>query len=83
MQGATLMYMMTHILAKERNKELEKAFMAMDANLDGKLSRKELIEGYAKVCKDKAKAADEVDKIMREVDLNRDGFLTYYGSYLD
>ena len=60
-------------------KRLKELFDSFDLNKDGQISKQELIEGYCKVFKNKAKAKSEADKIMHHVDINKNGVIDYNG----
>lgn len=60
---------------KEELLELQRAFQALDKNSDGKLTRAELIDGYAKLYGDMAE--DEVDMIMKLADFDGNGEIEY------
>ncbi len=48
----------------------------MDKNLDGKLSKEELIEGFTETM-GQAAAEAEVEKIMKNVDIDKNGHIDY------
>ncbi len=73
------MYIVTQLLTKKERDELQQTFMALDKNADGKLSRDELIEGYATLYGDRERAMKEVDAIMRKVDVDHNGYIDYSG----
>ena len=56
--------------------ELKKAFQALDKNSDGKLSKEELIEGFSETM-GQAAAEIEVDRILANVDLDKNGHIDY------
>jgi calcium-dependent protein kinase len=60
-------------------KELEKAFTLMDINLDGKLTKEELITGFKTIYKNKENydPVKEVEKIFKNVDNDKTGFISY------
>ncbi len=51
----------------------------MDQDNDGKLSRQELLEGYTQIYQDGANPTQVVDNLMREIDIDRSGFIEYSG----
>ena len=53
-------------------------FKALDTNLDGKLSRDELILGFSKLM-DKDQAEAEVNVILKTIDKNNNGEIDYSG----
>ena len=60
----------------EDTKELREAFTKIDVNGDGRVSREELFNQYSKSMGD-AKGEEEVDRIMKEVDTDNNGFIDY------
>ncbi len=71
------MYIVTQLVGKKEKTELQQAFMALDKNADGKLSREELISGYTSLYGSAEKAAREVELIMANVDVDHNGFIDY------
>ena len=53
-----------------------KTFKALDTNNDGLLSREELLIGLKKVMNEN-EAAEEVERIMRDIDKNNSGSIDY------
>jgi len=43
------MFIVNYMSSKEEKQELMKTFQLLDTNGDGKLSREELVAGYAKI----------------------------------
>lgn len=60
----------------EETKELRSAFLAMDENKDGKLSKEEVHNGYSKVFGQDIDM-EEVDEIFRKADTDNSGFIDY------
>jgi calcium-dependent protein kinase len=75
MQQAAIHFIVSQLTSKEEISELQKAFKALDANSDGKLSREELIEGYRQTLGDMAE--EEVDRIMKAADTDGSGEIDY------
>jgi len=71
------MYIVTQLVGKKEKAELQEVFASLDKNADGKLSKKELIEGYTNIYGNAEKAAKEVDQIMNNADVDRNGFIDY------
>lgn len=61
---------------------LQKIFMSLDKNGDGKLSEEELIEAYTKVNGNPTEAVFIVKKILKTSDHNSSGKIDYTGFYL-
>lgn len=82
---AALLFMGSKLTTIEETKELSKIFRSLDVNGDGQLDRKELIEGYVQLMKLKgetevltrAQVEEEVDKILRFTDFDRNGLIDY------
>jgi len=73
------MYIATNFLEKNERDELQQTFMALDKNADGKLSRKELIDGYTEMYGNAKETEKEVDYIIKNVDIDRNGYIDYSG----
>jgi calcium-dependent protein kinase len=56
--------------------ELQKAFSALDKNGDGKLTKDELLSGFAETMGNTA-AEIEVERIMKTVDMDKNGCIDY------
>jgi len=81
-QKAVLAYMASQQLCQEEEKKLRQAFEALDIDKNGTISKDELIHGYIRVYKDSTKAKDEVERIMRRIDMNQNGTIDYNGIVL-
>lgn len=75
------MYIVTNFLGKNEREELQQTFMALDKNADGKLSREELIDGYTEIYGSIDLAEKEVDCIMKNVDVDHNGYIDYSGTF--
>lgn len=76
LQQATL-YFMAHNLAPSKEVEyLRKIFQKMDENNDGRLEKEEIIKGF-KNCKWIKCSEEEIENIMKRVDIDRSGFIEY------
>ena len=60
---------------KEREAELTAAFNKFDTNGDGYIDREE----FRKIMKHGGETTEEIDKLMDEYDVNKDGKLEYKG----
>ena len=72
------MFMVNYLASKDEKNELLLQFQALDLNNDGKLSTEELLIGYSKIM-DENIAAEEVKRIMDEVDKDGNGSIDYTG----
>jgi len=76
LQQATLAYIVHNMLKREETEEFRKIFIQFDLNGDGRLTKEELITGLNKVMTpEEAKA--EVEKIIKIVDVDGNGFIEY------
>ena len=71
------MYIVTQLIGKKEKEDLQKLFISLDKNADGKLSKEELISGYTEICGSKERAIEEVDIIMKNADADGSGFIDY------
>ena len=76
LQHAVLTFIASQLINKEESKKLSETFRNIDKNGDGKLSREELLEAY-KMTLGKEAALEEVENIMKTVDINGSGFIDY------
>jgi len=76
LQHACLTYIVSHLMSKEEKNEMHEIFMQFDKNGDGLLSREEIFDGY-KIILGEVEAAKEVDRIMKEADLDQSGKIDY------
>ena len=73
--GAIRTFIASQMVSSSDLKEIRDVFNALDANGDGKLSREELLEGFAKIY---GKDCEEyVDRIMELADVDCSGFIDY------
>ena len=77
-----MVYIAIHFQSEKEEKELKEVFQAFDINGDGELSKDELIAGYTQIYHDVTKAETEVNKILKEVDINQNGVVDYSGKYI-
>ena len=73
------MYIATQLMSKKEKEELQKTFVALDKNADGKLSTEELITGYIQLLGNREQAEKEVKSIMEQADIDHNGFIDYSG----
>ncbi|OMJ66818.1 hypothetical protein SteCoe_36202 [Stentor coeruleus] len=76
LRDAVNTFITTQFISASDTKDLREVFRKMDKNGDGKLSREELLEEYTKIMEE-SEAQAEVDRIMREVDSDNNGFIDY------
>ena len=70
---------MLQLTTKAEQDQLYSSFKALDTNNDGKLSKKELLEGYKKIYPhlSEAEVAAEVDKLFLQADQDGSGEIDY------
>jgi calcium-dependent protein kinase len=76
LQQASLTYIVNHLMSKEDKNEMMEIFSSFDKNGDGVLSRDEIYDGYKSILGE-LEATKEVDRIMKEADLDRSGSIDY------
>ncbi|OMJ93397.1 hypothetical protein SteCoe_3639 [Stentor coeruleus] len=76
LRDAIKTYITTQYISASDIKDLKEVFMSIDANHDGKISGSELINEYSKIM-DEEEAKDLVEKIIKEVDLDKNGYIDY------
>ncbi len=76
LQQASLTYIVNHLMSKEEKNEMHDIFMSFDTNGDGVLSKDEIFNGYKSILGE-VEATKEVDRIMKEADLDKSGFIDY------
>lgn len=78
-QKAVLTFCASQQLSQKAEAKIRKSFEILDTNKDGKLSTEELIIGYTNICGDAKKAKKEVERMMKNMDLNQCGEIEYNG----
>ncbi|CAG9316717.1 unnamed protein product [Blepharisma stoltei] len=76
LQHAVMSFIATQLMNKNEVSQLAQAFRALDTNGDGKLSKDELLAQY-KNTMGANQAEEEVQRIMKEVDVDGNGFIDY------
>ena len=74
-QHATFEFIVSHLSSQKELKELQNAFMILDKNGDGKLSREEITSGIEKV--KFTKFFYDIEKIIEECDADGSDFIDY------
>lgn len=72
-------YLANQLSSKEEKSRLTEIFKSFDKNNDGVLSRDELINGYTQLYGSVERATLEVEAILNNVDVNRNGTIDYSG----
>ena len=76
LQQAVCTFMVSQMASKEEMEQLQKAFSSLDKDSDGKLSKEELLIGFTEIM-GAAAAEEEVQRIMRLVDIDKNGSIDY------
>ena len=76
LEQAALTYIVNNLLSKEEKNDLLNLFQQFDTNGDGVLSREEILNGYKSLMPFED-AEKEVDRIMDEVDIDKNGTIDY------
>lgn len=76
LQHAVMSFIATQLMNKNDINLLCQAFRDLDTNGDGKLSKDELLTQYQETM-GTAQAEEEVERIMKEVDVDGNGFIDY------
>jgi len=71
------MYLTVQLMKDQEKEELQKVFLTMDKNGDGKLSREELIDGYVSMGETRESAAKSVNNILFNLDIDKSGYIGY------
>jgi calcium-dependent protein kinase len=79
LQYATMMCLVTQKMSKQEKQELEKIFIALDTNCDGRLSKDELINGYKKLNYTEENAQKEVEALLSKFESDSSGSIEYSG----
>lgn len=78
LKKATLNFISSQLTTFDEREELTNLFKSLDSDNNGTLSRNELKRGFLKVFGNKMEDIDgEVNRIMKEVDLNKSGEIDY------
>jgi calcium-dependent protein kinase len=76
LQQGVRTFIASQLVSEDERRRLAKVFNRLDTNRDGRLSREELIAGYAKTMSAED-ALTRVDDIMRYIDVDGSGFIEF------
>lgn len=76
LKDAVYTFIASHCLTSADTKEMREAFVAIDSNGDGKLSREEMMAEYTKHMGIE-QAGSEVEKLFADVDTDHNGYIDY------
>ncbi|OMJ74941.1 hypothetical protein SteCoe_26043 [Stentor coeruleus] len=78
LKKATLNFISQQLTTKEEREEMIELFRSLDSDQNGTLSKEELKQGFTKLFGHTIEDIDEeVDRIMKEVDINKSGEIDY------
>lgn len=76
LKQATYAYIASQLLNKGERENLSKIFIAIDKNGDGKLSKEEIVDGYA-LYFGKHLNDEDVEQLFDSVDIDKSGYIDY------
>ncbi len=74
-----MMCIVSQLMAKKERESLRQAFETLDLDGNGTLTREELIKGYTKMYGCVNRALVEVDRVMLNADIDKNGTIDYSG----
>ena len=78
LKKATLNFISSQLTTREEREEMTELFSSLDTDHNGTLSREELKEGFFRLFNHEIEDIDgEIDRIMKEVDINKSGEIDY------
>lgn len=72
-----MMFITTQLMSHKEKENLTSIFFALDKDGDGTLTKEELMEGYAKLYKNRERAKCEVESLMAIADVDNNGTIDY------
>ena len=77
LQQVVIAYLVHNIPQLQSIKDAYKIFLTYDENLDGKITKKEMLNVFKNILKMKNKVDDEVDTIFKKLDNDNNGYIEY------
>lgn len=77
MQEAIMYFIVNQLMTKDEQEDLMNAFMSLDTDHDGKLTRADLVAAYVKVGEDPETVNRVVDEVLANIDKTDKGFIDY------
>ena len=75
LQQASLTYIVSQLVASKEKDQLQKVFIALDKDKDGKVSKEELIQGFKDYFGNNYPAEDQVEAVMGQIDIDGNGYI--------
>mmetsp|Transcript_40561 Transcript_40561/g.46526 ORF Transcript_40561/g.46526 Transcript_40561/m.46526 type:complete len:118 (-) Transcript_40561:352-705(-) len=77
MEYAIVNYITNFLTSAQNQKALRETFLKLDKDKDGVLSKSDLIDGFSNFYGNKVFLEAEIDKLLEDVDLNKNGVIDY------
>jgi calcium-dependent protein kinase len=77
MQEAIMYFIVNQLMNKDEKEDLMNAFMSLDTDHDGKLTKEDLVKAYVKMGEDPVSVNKLVDEILNNIDKSDKGFIDY------
>jgi calcium-dependent protein kinase len=75
LQQASLTYIVSQLVTNKEKEQLQKVFIALDKDKDGKVSKEDLIQGFNEYFGDDYPAKEQVEAIMDQIDIDGNGYI--------
>ena len=75
LQQAALTYIVSQLVTSKEKEMLQGVFLTLDKDKDGRLSQKELIEGYKEIFGENYPAEEEVKHMLTKIDIDNNGYI--------
>jgi calcium-dependent protein kinase len=77
LQQVVIAYLVHNIPQLQIIKDAYKIFLTFDENMDGKITKKEMIKVFKKMLQKTSKVEEEVDSIFKKLDNDNNGYIEY------
>jgi len=75
LQQASLTYIVSQLVTNKEKEQLQKVFITLDKDKDGKVSTEDLVQGFKEYFGDDYPAEDQVEAIMDQIDIDGNGYI--------
>lgn len=82
-QKAVLSYLASQQTKSEEEERFRQEFVYLDIDKNGLISKQELIIAFEKMYGKSKKAQQEAEKVMKNLDVNQNGFIDYNGIFIN